>query len=42
MAWTEAALEEMGLAQIWVRRGQRPDGEAVAADAGAVGATATP
>lgn len=23
MAWAEAALEEMGLAQIWVRRGQR-------------------
>ncbi|KWF34312.1 uracil-DNA glycosylase [Burkholderia pseudomultivorans] len=42
MAWTEAALEEMGLAQIWVRRGQRADGETGAADAGAVGATATP
>ncbi|MDR8731877.1 uracil-DNA glycosylase [Burkholderia pseudomultivorans] len=40
MAWTEAALEEMGLAQIWVRRGQRADGETGVADAGAVGATA--
>ncbi|RQR34548.1 uracil-DNA glycosylase [Burkholderia sp. Bp9143] len=29
MAWAEAALEEMGLAQIWVRRGQRAEsGEA--------------
>ena len=26
MAWAETALEEMGLAQIWVRRGLRPDG----------------
>ncbi|WP_175904313.1 uracil-DNA glycosylase [Burkholderia seminalis] len=25
MAWAEAALEELGLAQIWVRRGQRAD-----------------
>ncbi|VWB58610.1 uracil-DNA glycosylase [Burkholderia lata] len=25
MAWAEAALEEMGLAQIWVRRGQSAD-----------------
>ncbi|WP_126228105.1 uracil-DNA glycosylase [Burkholderia ambifaria] len=25
MAWAEAALEEMGLAQIWVRRGQRAE-----------------
>ncbi|VWC26623.1 DNA polymerase [Burkholderia lata] len=32
MAWTEAALEEMGLAQIWVRRGQSAD---EGADAGA-------
>lgn len=32
MAWAEAALEEMGLAQIWVRRGQRAEsGEAGAA-----------
>ncbi|KUY74438.1 uracil-DNA glycosylase family protein [Burkholderia sp. RF4-BP95] len=27
MAWAEAALEEMGLAQIWVRRGQRAEGD---------------
>ncbi|RXV71216.1 uracil-DNA glycosylase [Burkholderia stabilis] len=44
MAWAEAALEEMGLAQIWVRRGQRADeGAAVeapaAAQTGAVGDT---
>ncbi|KOR20212.1 uracil-DNA glycosylase, partial [Burkholderia cenocepacia] len=32
MAWGEAALEELGLAQIWVRRGQRAD-EGAAADA---------
>ncbi|MBY4829064.1 uracil-DNA glycosylase [Burkholderia dolosa] len=30
MAWAEAALEEMGLAQIWVRRGQRTQGGAAA------------
>ncbi|KAG8153970.1 uracil-DNA glycosylase [Burkholderia catarinensis] len=30
MAWAEAALEEMGLAQIWVRRGQRADEGAAA------------
>ncbi|AFQ47826.1 uracil-DNA glycosylase [Burkholderia cepacia] len=30
MAWAEAALEEMGLAQIWVRRGQRAEPGAVA------------
>ncbi|VWB75889.1 uracil-DNA glycosylase [Burkholderia arboris] len=35
MAWAEAALEELGLAQIWVRRGQRAD-EGVAAEAPAV------
>jgi len=35
MAWAEAALEELGLAQIWVRRGQRAD-EGAAADAAAV------
>ncbi|MCA8048815.1 uracil-DNA glycosylase [Burkholderia arboris] len=35
MAWAEAALEELGLAQIWVRRGQRAD-EGAAADAPAV------
>ncbi|HDR8974142.1 uracil-DNA glycosylase [Burkholderia vietnamiensis] len=28
MAWAEAALEEMGLAQIWVRRGQGRQGSA--------------
>ncbi|QRR10496.1 uracil-DNA glycosylase [Burkholderia sp. MS455] len=38
MAWAEAALEEMGLAQIWVRRGQRAD-EGAAADAPAVAQT---
>lgn len=38
MAWAEAALEEMGLAQIWVRRGQRADGGA-AAEAPAVAQT---
>ncbi|WP_175881178.1 uracil-DNA glycosylase [Burkholderia sp. BCC0044] len=32
MAWGEAALEELGLAQIWVRRGQRAE-EGVATDA---------
>ncbi|RKU02934.1 uracil-DNA glycosylase [Burkholderia sp. Nafp2/4-1b] len=26
MAWAEAALEEMGLAQVWVRRGQHAQG----------------
>ncbi|WP_175704492.1 uracil-DNA glycosylase [Burkholderia ambifaria] len=39
MAWAEAALEEMGLAQIWVRRGQRAEsaeaGEMPAAASGA-------
>ncbi|MGS0892412.1 uracil-DNA glycosylase family protein [Burkholderia stagnalis] len=35
MAWTEAALEEMGLAQIWVRRGSRAAGDAGANDASA-------
>ncbi|MPV55541.1 uracil-DNA glycosylase [Burkholderia sp. HI2761] len=30
MAWAEAALEELGLAQIWVRRGQRADDDAAA------------
>ncbi|MET3820075.1 uracil-DNA glycosylase family 4 [Burkholderia sp. PvR073] len=39
MAWAEAALEEMGLAQIWVRRGQRAEsaeaGETPAAVSGA-------
>ncbi|KFG96667.1 DNA polymerase [Burkholderia paludis] len=35
MAWAEAALEEMGLAQIWVRRGERAD-EGVPADVPAV------
>ncbi|UXU86641.1 uracil-DNA glycosylase [Burkholderia sp. S-53] len=39
MAWAEASLEEMGLAQIWVRRGQRAD-EGAAADAPAVAQTA--
>ncbi|MBN3836221.1 uracil-DNA glycosylase [Burkholderia sp. Ac-20344] len=42
MAWAEAALEEMGLAQIWVRRGQRADegaGEGVAAEAPAAAQT---
>lgn len=34
MAWAEAALEEMGLAQIWVRRGSRAEG----AEAGGAGA----
>lgn len=38
MAWAEASLEEMGLAQIWVRRGQRAD-EGAAADAPAVAQT---
>ncbi|KAB0635341.1 uracil-DNA glycosylase, partial [Burkholderia territorii] len=41
MAWAEAALEEMGLAQIWVRRGQREQREeAGAAPAAASGARA--
>ncbi|KVH12761.1 MULTISPECIES: uracil-DNA glycosylase [Burkholderia cepacia complex] len=40
MAWAEAALEELGLAQIWVRRGQRAD-EGAAADAPAVVQAAT-
>ncbi|HIE4838135.1 TPA: uracil-DNA glycosylase, partial [Burkholderia multivorans] len=45
MAWAEAALEEMGLAQIWVRRGQRASGSAagdgaVAAQSEAAGAGA--
>ncbi|WP_175947442.1 uracil-DNA glycosylase [Burkholderia pyrrocinia] len=40
MAWAEAALEEMGLAQIWVRRGQRAD-EGAAAEAPAVAQTGT-
>ncbi len=31
MAWAEAALEEMGLAHVWVRRGMRA-GEAVRSD----------
>ena len=31
MAWAEAALEEMGLAQIWVRRGQRAEGSVAGA-----------
>ncbi|HEF5871885.1 TPA: uracil-DNA glycosylase [Burkholderia cenocepacia] len=39
MAWAEAALEELGLAQIWVRRGQRAD-EGAAAEAPAVAQTA--
>ncbi|KVC43730.1 uracil-DNA glycosylase [Burkholderia diffusa] len=39
MALAEAALEEMGLAQMWVRRGQRAQGdEAGAAPAAASGA----
>ncbi|MGR3905647.1 uracil-DNA glycosylase [Burkholderia sp. SR8] len=42
MAWAEAALEEMGLAQIWVRRGQPAQAPAaasgVADDAPAVAA----
>ncbi|MBR8334721.1 uracil-DNA glycosylase [Burkholderia ambifaria] len=41
MAWAEAALEEMGLAQIWVRRGQRGQsaeaGETPAAASGGEG-----
>ncbi|WP_175664914.1 uracil-DNA glycosylase family protein [Burkholderia ambifaria] len=37
MAWAEAALEEMGLAQIWVRRGQR----AQSAEAGETPAAAS-
>ncbi|WP_423371194.1 uracil-DNA glycosylase family protein [Burkholderia sp. LMG 32019] len=44
MAWAEAALEEMGLAQIWVRRGQGAD-EGTAAEAPAAaqtGAVAAP
>ncbi|CAB3754678.1 uracil-DNA glycosylase [Burkholderia puraquae] len=42
MAWAEAALEEMGLAQIWVRRGQRADegaDEGAAAEAPAAAQT---
>ncbi|MDN7931964.1 uracil-DNA glycosylase family protein [Burkholderia metallica] len=40
MAWAEAALEEMGLAQIWVRRGQRAEeGEGAAAAAPAAART---
>ncbi|WP_269504617.1 uracil-DNA glycosylase [Burkholderia sp. IMCC1007] len=35
MAWAEAALEEMGLAQRWVRRGQRAATEAIEAPAAA-------
>ncbi|WP_175734899.1 uracil-DNA glycosylase [Burkholderia ambifaria] len=41
MAWAEAALEEMGLAQIWVRRGPRAEsaevGETPAAASGGGG-----
>ncbi|WP_448168992.1 uracil-DNA glycosylase family protein [Burkholderia ambifaria] len=37
MAWAEAALEEMGLAQIWVRRGQRAE----SAEAGGTPAAAS-
>jgi len=45
MAWAEAALEEMGLAQIWVRRGQRAQsaeagGTLAAASGGEGGASA--
>ncbi|NHL66700.1 uracil-DNA glycosylase [Burkholderia ambifaria] len=45
MAWAEAALEEMGLAQIWVRRGQRAEsaeagGTPAAASGGGGGASA--
>ncbi|MBN3830249.1 uracil-DNA glycosylase, partial [Burkholderia sp. Ac-20384] len=42
MAWAEAALEEMGLAQIWVRRGQGAEegtDEGAAADAHAAAQT---
>ena len=42
MAWAEAALEEMGLAQIWVRRGQSANegaGEGAATDAHAAAQT---
>ncbi|QVN18624.1 uracil-DNA glycosylase [Burkholderia pyrrocinia] len=38
MAWAEAVLEEMGLAQIWVRRGQRAD-EGAAAETPAIAQT---
>ncbi|WP_321792234.1 uracil-DNA glycosylase [Burkholderia pyrrocinia] len=38
MAWAEAVLEEMGLAQIWVRRGQRAD-EVAAAETPAIAQT---
>ncbi len=39
MAWAEAALEELGLAQIWVRRGQHAQhGEAAQAQVAASGA----
>ncbi|VWD14486.1 uracil-DNA glycosylase [Burkholderia lata] len=44
MAWAEAALEEMGLAQIWVRRGQSADegeGEGAAAEVHAAAQTGT-
>lgn len=40
MAWAEAALEELGLAQIWVRRGQHaPREEAAHVSAAETGAT---
>ena len=40
MAWAEAALEELGLAQIWVRRGQQvPREEAAHVSAAETGAT---
>ncbi|HDR9696612.1 TPA: uracil-DNA glycosylase, partial [Burkholderia aenigmatica] len=42
MAWAEAALEEIGLAQIWVRRGQSADAgtdEGAAAEAPAAAQT---
>ncbi|MBR7973660.1 uracil-DNA glycosylase [Burkholderia vietnamiensis] len=42
MAWAEAALEEMGLAQIWVRRGQKGQGNAAGDAAAAPTATAVP
>ncbi|CAG9211713.1 uracil-DNA glycosylase [Burkholderia vietnamiensis] len=42
MAWAEAALEEMGLAQIWVRRGQKGQGSAAGDAAAATTATAVP
>jgi len=46
MAWAEAALEEMGLAHVWVRRGRqadeavRSDGLDAAPDSGAPGSAA--